>query len=115
MQNEFVKFFGSWGYLFYRFMVGLGGEIIMAVIYISLGISFLAVGLQLPPEVVQESVARHGGMTLFLLVASTATVMQMIKFTLWLIAEGKEEVEAEVEAAAKAAATTAKPKPGEAV
>ena len=91
MKKEFVSFFGTWGEYFYRFMVGLGVEIILAVLYISLGIAFLAVGLQLPPEVTAEAVSRHGGMTLFLLATSVAVVVQMVKFTIWLIQENKED------------------------
>lgn len=81
MKNQFGSFFGLWGTYFVRFMLGLGGQIVLAILYVSLGIAFLAVWLDLPPNVVSAAVNRNGGMTLFLLIVSVAMAVEVGVFT----------------------------------
>lgn len=81
-------FLDIWGKYFVRFMIGWGGEMLRAALYMILGISFLAVGLGLPPELTAQAGSRHGGMTLFILIISVSFVVNTITFAWSLIREG---------------------------
>lgn len=80
-------FFGTWAKYFVRFMIGWGAEILRAALYMILGISFLAVGLGLPPEITAQIGSRHGGMTLFILIVSVALFVRVMTFVADLIRE----------------------------